>query len=291
MSYPPRVSATRSRTLALALLLLWSLAAACATQRATPAAEPSRSPVFTGAPVISPLVGEPGNELFGDWRLVAGQFQGQAFQLVAAQPIKLTIRPNRVSGESGCNNYQADASIDSVHFGVGLAARSAMGCGPPEVMALENAYISALASVEVWLLDPGQLFLRGPNVELRFRPIGPIDLQAITDRTWMLQALVRSGGPQTPAHAGGTLELGFNGRLAGSTGCRAMTGTYIEQAGEIHATQLSMDGDCVQALRDQDSLVVTVLGDGFTAEILDGALVTSTGDDWLVYGAAEVPPT
>ena len=123
----------------------------------------------TGAPVFSSPTGQPADELLGDWRLAAGQNQGTQIQLLAAFPVSLTIAPRRVSGQSACNNYQADASIDAVNFGIALPAMSAMGCDPPRG-AIDDAYIGALLTVETWQLNGGQLFLRGPNVVLQYAP-------------------------------------------------------------------------------------------------------------------------
>lgn len=166
------------RVVGLGLRALCAFAVvACGTSQVSPGASlgtataepPAPTQPSTGAPLLSPGGGRPADELFGDWRLVAGQNGGTPIPLLAAFPVSLTISLRRVSGQSACNNYQADASVDAVNFGISTPAMSAMGCDPPRG-AIDDAYISALLTVETWQIDGGQLFLRGPNVELQFAP-------------------------------------------------------------------------------------------------------------------------
>jgi hypothetical protein len=51
--------------------------------------------------------------------------------------------------------------------------------------------------------------------------------------------------------------------------------------------ELSAHGDCPVELRDQDAVVVRVLGDGFRVEVDHEILtLTSTGNEGLAYRAA-----
>jgi heat shock protein HslJ len=80
------------------------------------------------------------------------------------------------------------------------------------------------------------------------------------------------------------LLLSADGDLTASTGCRTLTGRWQEGGGVIVVPELAADGDCSDDLARQDSLVVTVLGDEFQAEVNGEQLtLTSMGGDGLLY--------
>ena len=86
-----------------------------------------------------------------------------------------------------------------------------------------------------------------------------------------------------------TLELRADGTFSGSTGCRTFTGRWIESGAQITATELRMgETECPDDLWEQDSHVVSVIGDGFVPSI-EGELLTllDPGGVGLVYRAAE----
>jgi len=75
--------------------------------------------------------------------------------------------------------------------------------------------------------------------------------------------------------------------MLGSTGCRALNGRYTIAGVEVTMAELSAHGDCPVELRDQDAVVVRVLGDGFRVEVDHEILtLTSTGNEGLAYRAA-----
>jgi heat shock protein HslJ len=157
-----------------------------------------------------------------------------------------------------------------------------MACAE-EVMASEAAYRATLGRVETAALESGELFLEGDGVELRFRPLSPPPIGELTDTTWILETL-STALTATEAKGGISLRLDSNGTLAGSTGCRTLTGRYVVVGGEILATRLGADGECSSALADQDGHIVSVLGDGFRADVDgDRLLLTSTGEQGLIY--------
>ncbi|ODT78350.1 MAG: hypothetical protein ABS76_24260 [Pelagibacterium sp. SCN 64-44] len=79
--------------------------------------------------------------------------------VLEARPVTLSIAADqRASGHGGCNNYFAEASIVGTTISFGPAAATRMAC-PPEVMAQENAYFTALAAVASFALDGTSLRL------------------------------------------------------------------------------------------------------------------------------------
>jgi len=111
-----------------------------------------------------------------------------------------------------------------------------------------------------------------PAAQLRTRP--SVWRLTITQRLKDTQLAARGGAFDGAgfARARGrfayaTLRLDSNGTLAGSTGCRTLTGSHVVVGGEILATGLGADGECSSALADQDGHIVSVLGDGFRADV------------------------
>jgi heat shock protein HslJ len=79
-----------------------------------------------------------------------------------------------------------------------------------------------------------------------------------------------------------------DGSLLGSTGCRSLSGDYVLTGTAVSVSGLEADGACPSELTDQDALVVTVLSNGFTAEVQGNTMIlTSTGGMGLVYLAAD----
>lgn len=75
------------------------------------------------------------------------------------RPITLTIASDmRASGHAGCNNYFAETSIEGTSIAFGPAAATRMACAP-DLMAQENAYLSALSAVTAFELGNLQLRL------------------------------------------------------------------------------------------------------------------------------------
>jgi heat shock protein HslJ len=79
-----------------------------------------------------------------------------------------------------------------------------------------------------------------------------------------------------------------DGSLLGSTGCRSLSGNYVITGGAVSVTGLGADGACPSELTDQDAQVVTILSDGFAAEV-EGNTLTLTSPDGLglVYLATD----
>lgn len=197
-------------------------------------------------------------------------------------PITLVISEDSVSGTSACNGYGAEPSSGGGSFRVAEIGGTAMACAE-EVMVSETAYLAALERVTTAALESDELLLAGDGVELRFRPLASPPIGELTDTTWRLETLT-TGLTATGAQGYVTLRLDSNGTLTGSTGCRTLRGRYVVVGGEILATRLAADGDCSSALADQDGHIVSVLGDGFRADVDgDRLLLISTGEHGLIY--------
>ena len=88
-----------------------------------------------------------------------------------------------------------------------------------------------------------------------------------------------------------TLTLNDDRTLTGSTGCRLLEGEWVTAGAEIVFTSFSaiddpLAGVCAPESLALEGIVISVLGDGFTAEI-DGQRLTlmAQGNEGLSYTA------
>lgn len=219
------------------------------------------------------------------WVLVDGALDGSAVPRPATHPITLTVDATRVGGTAACNGYGAEVTITPEgSFETGDLGATAMACEPPEVMLAERVYLEALGRVDSWDLAGDDLLLTGPSVELRFEPIPPVDTAALQGTIWLLESIVERDTVGT-TEGDAWVEFAEDGTMTGWTGCRSLTGVFIEQAGEILLTELAADGVCPDILSRQDSMVVEVLGDGFGVEIVEDVLTATSGTLGLVFRA------
>ena len=112
------------------------------------------------------------------------------------------------------------------------------------------------------------------------------DPPQLAGTVWVLERLVQGESVSDVGGERATLELFSDGSMLGSTGCRALNGSYTIAGVEVTMTELSAHGDCPAELRDQDAVVVRVLGGGFRVEVDDEILTLTTGNEGLAYRAA-----
>lgn len=241
------------------------------------------SSAVSGSPSRSLAAPDP----VGAWQLVSGTVDGGSLTLSEDHPITAVIDGSRISGRSACNEY--GGRIEPVGGGaaIGELAGTDMACGPDEVMALEAAYLAALARVRSFEVVAGQLTMRGDGIDLRFdrQPEPPV--AELVETTWSLETIFVGDIASPPAGEPATLELRPDGTFSGGTGCRDFTGRWVVDGAQIDAPELRMgEMECPAELARQDSHVVSVIGDGFVPSI-EGDLLTllDPGGVGLVYRA------
>jgi|GEM_PF-364967 len=279
---PPstRGTAVRHQLLVVVALLL----AACGG-----AADPA-GPVVDGDPGASPE---------GSWVLVSAT---PTIAVPDTARVTLEVSPEgdawRVGGVAACNSYGGTVRTDGTTWAVadGFAVTE-MGCDGG-LMDVERAYLDALLAVDAWQRTAGdELVLSGPDVELRFELLEALDPAALVGTTWLLDGLVSGTGPDgavsstTPSADEATLRLAEDGTVEASTGCRTFTGTWVEPGDEVlldtfgqrdDSPNVGDDGTptCDEAVLAQEDHVLSVLGDGFRAEV-DGRRLHLTSRDGL----------
>ena len=223
----------------------------------------------------------------GPWELVEGTVGGQPLGLIEDARVTLNVDGSNVSGQAACNQYFGELAIESGRVSTDGFGQTEMACAEP-VMALEAAYLSALAKIESAHMDGPVMVLTAPGVELRFERLQPPPTASIVGTLWQLESLVDGDSVSSAAGPPATLLLQADGALRGSTGCRTLTGHYMERGDEIWANEFGADGECPPgAARAQDNHIVGVLGDGFRAAV-DGQQLILGKDDGtgLIYRAA-----
>jgi len=215
----------------------------------------------------------------GDWELAEG------VATVDGYPITLSIDGTGVSGRAACNSYGGVAVVNGSAVSFGELSQTGMGC-EPAVMEAETAFLTALQAVRNFKFDGERLVLTGASADLVFSPVQPVPTSELTGTTWLLETVIEGETASSVAGEPATLRLAADGALTATTGCRTLIGSWLASGAVIVVPELSADGECPDHLWKQDSLVVTVVGDEFRAEVEgDRLTLTSMGGDGLVYRA------
>jgi heat shock protein HslJ len=181
-----------------------------------------------------------------------------------------------------CNHYGGSYDLHGSAIGFTEMSMTEMACVEP-MMTVEAAYHAALAAVDRVGRDGDTLTMSGPGVELVFTLLPPVPDAALQGTHWILDSLI-DGDAVSSVQGNGWLELRPDGTLAGSSGCRALSGRYVVDGDRVVATDLRADGTCSGGLAAQDARVVEVLGDGFGVVVEGGRLTVShTGGAGLGY--------
>lgn len=96
------------------------------------------------------------------WTLTSLQVNGQTHQLVPNVAVTLTFHEpsHTITGNSGCNSYQASYQQHNSQIGFQDFASTAVGClGPQGVQ--ENLYLQALSHAETLLVSANAMTITG----------------------------------------------------------------------------------------------------------------------------------
>ena len=232
------------------------------------------------------LLAPPAASLDGEWILERGTHDGTDLPLLADAPVTMRIDGTEIGGTAACNIYGGTLQRDGDAVSFNALSMTEMGCDEPR-MALESAYIAALADAGMAVRDGDRLSLTGPNVELDFRlSVPPADASLVGTR-WVLDSLV-IGDAVSSVIDMPTIEFGDDGVVTGDTGCRAFDASY-----ELDGTVLTIDDivvedvACAADLTAQDEHVMAVLGAETTATIEGNRLSITAGENGLDYRAAD----
>lgn len=227
------------------------------------------------------------DSLQGSWQLTSGIVDGEEIAMIDGHPITITFEEDRVGGTAACNSYGGTFSLSGSDITISDLSMTDMGCFPEELMQTEAVYLEALTRIGRVALD-GELTLSGDGVELVLEALEPVPDAGLTNTVWVLDGLVRGASVSTPVmDTRATVEFFTDESMLGDTGCRPFSGGYTISGAEVAVTELASDGhQCEPDLADQDSLVLSVLGDGFRVEIEgDRLTLSSQGNEGLIFVA------
>jgi heat shock protein HslJ len=221
----------------------------------------------------------------GEWQLQSGTSQGQVVPIVTGSHITLKIEGGQVGGSSACNIYGGTIKANGSEVTISAQSMTEMAC-QENLMASEAAYLAALPRVTAVERTGSTLVLTGPDVELRFVVIPPVADANLVGTRWVLESLI-SGDVVSSTVAGATLQLGDDGTIAASTGCRDLTGSFTTSGARVQVTLDPYDlYACTSPLGDQDTHVLGVLSQGFSFAIDGNRLTLTAGDKGLAYRVA-----
>ena len=161
-----------------------------------------------------------------DWRLVAyAGGDGDLVDVPGGVAASARFEDGRLSGSSGCNRFVGPWSVTAEGLAIGALAGTLMACDGP-TMEVEAAYLARLGEVTRAVTGKDGLDLLGADarVLLRFRA----STQALAGVRWVATEINNGRGGVASLVAGTEviLELGEDGRVAGSAGCNRCTGSW-----------------------------------------------------------------
>lgn len=229
-----------------------------------------------------------GGSLAGAWRLTSGTLRGAAITPAAEAPVTLTLAGAEASGSAGCNSYGGAVTVADDRVSFGDLMTTLIGCQPAQAQA-ESAYLEALRLVERGRRDGDRLTLSGPQTELAFELVPPTPDAALAGTSWRLETVVQGDAAMTFGNSD-AIEAAFaDGRVTITVGCRALTGGYAVDAGQVTVERMEVAKiACVDdAPLPLEDAIVDALAGGFTAAVAEDRLqVTSASGMGLEFRAA-----
>ena len=216
----------------------------------------------------SPAGGGPDPETAGVWLLESGTAPAGEIVPVEGYPIKLELADRSAGGSAGCNSYGAPVDIEGSSFDANDFRLTEIGC-PRKVAAAEERYIGALEAADTISVDGDALTLTGPDLELVYIRVPPVETKSLVDTTWALEGLIEGVGPDEALSSArpARLRLSSDGTYEGSTGCRDFFGEWDEASDRIVFPIMRFSGRCEPKGTAQDTHVITVLATGATVTV------------------------
>jgi heat shock protein HslJ len=152
-----------------------------------------------------------------------------------------------------------------------------MGCDEA-TMALEAAFLAALAAVTSADRAESSLLLEGPGVELTFALDVPEPDASLVGTSWALESMV-TGDAVSSVLGPATLVFEEDGTMRGSTGCREFTARYELSGADLRVSDLVADQvECEEGVASQDAHVLETF-DGQVRLSIDASRLSISGTD------------
>jgi heat shock protein HslJ len=221
-----------------------------------------------------------------NWKLTSYDFGGTATSVPAGLVVDATFKAGKVAGFSGCNVYNAPATVDGAKLTVGKAATTAMAC-EPTATDLEASYLGNLSNAATFTATADKLTIynKTGKVVLTYAAGAADPLEG----EWLVTGYNTGTQAVTSPIAGTELTATFtpDGNVSGSAGCNTYNGPYKLDGTSLTVGPLSTTMKaCEQAIMDQETQFLTALQTPTTVEP-SGATVTlrdASGATQVVLG-------
>jgi heat shock protein HslJ len=208
-----------------------------------------------------------------NWKLTSYDFSGAATDVPAGLVVDATFAAGKVTGFSGCNVYNAPATVDGAKLTVGKAATTAKAC-EPTATTLEAAYLGNLSNAATFTATADKLTIynKTGKVVLTYAAGAANPLEG----EWLVTGYNNGKQAVTSPITGTELTAMFtpDGQVSGNAGCNTYNGPYKLDGTSLTVGPLATTMKaCEQAIMDQETQFLTALQTPTTVEP-SGANVT-----------------
>ncbi len=208
-----------------------------------------------------------------NWKLTSYDFGGTDTAVPAGFVVDATFKAGQVAGFSGCNVYNASATVDGAKLTVGKAATTMKAC-EPTATTLEASYLANLGNAATFTATADKLTIynkTGKQV-LTYAAGAANPLEG----EWLVTGYNNGKEAVTSPIAGTELTATFtpDGQVSGNAGCNTYNGPYKLDGTSLTVGPLATTMKaCEQAIMDQETQFLTALQTPTTVEP-SGATVT-----------------
>jgi heat shock protein HslJ len=230
--------------------------------------------VTVGIVVAACSSGGSGGTIEGiNWKLTSYDFGGTETAAPDGFVVDATFKDGKVAGFSGCNVYNASATVDGAKLTIGKAATTAMAC-EPTATDLEASYLGNLSNAATFTATTDKLTIynkTGKQV-LAYAAGAANPLEG----EWLVTGYNNGKEAVTSAIVGTELTATFtpDGQVSGSSGCNSYNGPYKLDGTSLTVGPLATTRKaCEQDIMDQEMQFLAALQTPTTVEP-SGATVT-----------------
>jgi heat shock protein HslJ len=208
-----------------------------------------------------------------NWKLTSYDFSGTDTAVPAGFAVDATFKDGKVAGFSGCNVYNAPATVDGAKLTVGRAATSARAC-EPTATTLEASYLANLGNAATFTATADKLTVYNKTGKLVLTyaagAANPLEGE------WLVTGYNNGKGAVTGTITGTELTATFtpDGQVSGDAGCNTYNGPYKLEGTSLTVGPLATTRKaCEPAIMDQETQFLAALQTPTTVEP-SGATVT-----------------
>jgi heat shock protein HslJ len=207
------------------------------------------------------------------WKLTSYAWDGTATDVPDGLIVDATFADGKVAGFSGCNVYNASATVDGAKLSIGRAATTMRACDPTPT-SLEQAYLANLQNAATFTATADKLTIFDKDgKELLAYAAGAANP---LEGEWLVTGYNNGKEAVVSPIEGTTLTAIFtpDGKVSGNAGCNTYNGEYTLDGtsltvGPLATTMMA----CDQAIMDQETQFLTALQTPTSVET-SGGMVT-----------------